>query len=473
MAEYTTWKDESLQAIFEPEGVAVVGASTNPRKLGSLALRALQSSRFPGLIYPVNPSLGGRRLGGLKAYSSLMEVPDPLDLVLVAVQALRVPEVMEDCAERGVRGAVIFSAGFRELGPAGQELERKVSHIAGRARIGVVGPNCLGVGNIPSRLNATFFPYPAPIKPGGVSLVSQSGGVAGLMLYGAVDAGLGVAKFASIGNRTNLDFPDFIRYLGKDPQTKVIGLFVEGTEEGRRLMKEASHVTPNKPILAYKVGRTKTASRAAVSHTGSLAGRSELYSAAFRQAGIIEVRGISELIDTAKALSLLRQLPRGRRVAIITHTLGPSIIAAEILEERGALLPPPSQQTVDGINRALRLSVNLPIDNPIDLLAVGWARPDIFAQALQLAANENTYDALLTIFSPNYQEDIGGGTPVQALLRVAQESGKPIITVLNSPESQPPPEKRVLEDGGIPVFHSPERGAKVLANVIAYAQTKR
>lgn len=462
-----SWKDAALDAIFNPTSIAIIGASDNPRKLGHLTFRALQSSSFPGTIHLVNRTLEIVR--GQKTHARIQDISDPVDLALIAVQGFSVPTVLADCTEKGVKGAVIYSSGFKELGAPGRALEEEVARIANAAHIGVIGPNCLGVGNVAKQLNATFFPHPALIKRGSVSLVSQSGGVAGLMLYTAVDAQVGIAKYASIGNRVNLDFADLIHYFGHDADTRVICLFVEGTEDARRMMDEARRVTLRKPILAFKVGKTPIAQQAALSHTGSLAGRGELYSSAFRQACIQEVEGVTELIDTAKMLSLLPYLPRGNRVACVTHTLGPTIIATEILEKRGVQLPPPSAETARRIQAAMELPVPLPISNPIDLLALGWARPDIFAEALRIAAGEDQYDAFLTVFSPNFQDDIGGGTPTEGLIQVTSEFKKPRVAILNAPESFPPREKQVLEEAGIPVFSSPERGARALANVIDYA----
>ncbi len=463
-----SWKMASLKAIFEAQSVVIIGASNKPRKLGSLTLRALKASKFPGSIFLVNPAI--QQIGKDPVHSHLDDIEKPIDLALIAVQALQVPAVLRECAKKEIKGAVIYSAGFKELGLPGQQLETEIAEIANANHIGVIGPNCLGIGNIPNQLNATFFPYPTPIKPGAVSLISQSGGVAGLMLYAAVDSQLGIAKFASIGNRVNLDFADFIHYLGEDQETRVICLFIEGTDEARQLVQEAQRIVKKKPILAYKVGISPAAKRATLSHTGSLAGSSRLYSSAFRQAGIQEVSNVSELIDTAKALAILRFLPKGNRVACVTHTLGPTIIASDILEANGIILPLPSASVVQKIQETMHLPVPLPIANPIDLLALGWARPDIFAAALRIAAADDQFDAFLTVFSPNFQEDIGGGTPTQELIQVAQQSKKPIIAILNSPESFPPPEKAILEERGIPVFSSPERGAKALANIINYSQ---
>ncbi len=465
-----SWKMTALDAIFKPSTIAIIGASDKPRKLGSLTLRALHSSNFPGPFFLVNPSL--EWIGKHKVYPKIQDTPKPVDLALIAVSGFNVPGILKDCVEKGVKGAVIYSAGFKELGEAGSALEQEIAKIASKAKIGIIGPNCLGIGNVPYNLNGTFFPYPTPVTPGCVSLVSQSGGVAGLMLYAAVDAQLGIAKFASIGNRVNLDFADFIHYFGNDSETRIICLFIEGTDDARRMVEEAQRISSEKPILAFKVGKTPTAQQAALSHTGTLAGRGELYSSAFRQAGIQEVDCVRELIDTAKALSIIRHLPRGNRVACVTHTLGPTIIAAEILEKQGIHLPPPSSQTIQGIHKIMQLPIPIPINNPIDLLALGWARPNIFAEALRLAAAEEQYDAFLTVFSPNFQVDIGGGTPTEALIEIAKESKKPIFAILNAPESYQPPEKKILEASGIPVFASPERGAKALANIISYSKMK-
>jgi acetyltransferase len=324
----------------------------------------------------------------------------------------------------------------------------------------------LGAGNNNIKLNATFFPHPVGLKKGRVSLVSQSGGVAGLMIYAASDAGLGVAKFASIGNRVNIDFDDMLRFLGQDPETEVVCLFVEGTERGRSMYEEMAKLTPRKPVIVYKVGKTPASMRAAKSHTGSLAGQQELYSAAVRQANGIEVESVSDMIDTARVLVASGGRRRGPNVAILTHTLGPALIAAQILEEHGIQLPMPVPETALRIEEMLSMPVHIPISNPIDLLAQGWAEPRVFAGALQLLMKDDRYDALMTVFSPNYQEEIGGGMPVEDIAKYANESDKIVVAVLNAPESRPPPGKSVLEDGGVPVFSSPERAARALANAL-------
>ncbi|RDE13747.1 MAG: hypothetical protein C4K47_05370 [Candidatus Thorarchaeota archaeon] len=457
------WKDESLSKLFNPETIAVVGASDKPQKLGGLALRALSTSKCN--LIPVNPRISS--LGGLKCYPSVEAAGQEVDLAVIALQAPLILPAIQDCAAAGVKSAIVFSAGFRELGEAGEELQAQMKAVADAAHIAIIGPNCLGAGNSNIGLNATFFPHPVELKKGKVSLVSQSGGVAGLMIYAASDAGLGIAKFASIGNRVNVDFDDMLRFLAQDSETEVVCLFVEGTERGRSMYEEMAKLTPRKPVVVYKVGKTPAAMRAARSHTGSLAGQQRLYSAAVHQAKGIEVDTVSDMIDAAKVLVASSGRRRGPNAVILTHTLGPALIVAQILEERGIRLPMPLPDTATTIEEMLSMPVHVPISNPVDLLAQGWSEPRIFAGALELLLKDDRYDALMTVFSPNYQEDIGGGMPVEHIVRCANESDKIVIAVLNAPESRPPPGRSVLEEGGIPVFFSPERAARALASVLA------
>jgi len=304
------------------------------------------------------------------------------------------------------------------------------------------------------------------LKKGSTAILSQSGGVCGQMLYRAADVGLGISKFVSVGNRVNIDFDSLLRYLRDDPETSVVCMFVEGTERAREMYRETSLVTERKPVIAFKVGRTPASMRAAVSHTGSLAGSAELYSACFKQARATEVSSVSEMIDTAKIFAVSKNRPTGRRVAVLTHTLGTALVAAQALEENGGVVPVPSEGISSQIEQLLQLPVRFPISNPIDLLATGWSEPRIFADAFRIIIESNEFDALLAVFSPNYQEEIGGGLPIADMTDAAKASKKTVVCVLNSPETKPPPGMDRLEEAGIPCFSSPERAGKALANVI-------
>ncbi|MFW9844768.1 MAG: acetate--CoA ligase family protein [Candidatus Thorarchaeota archaeon] len=454
--------------MFNPKSIAIIGASDKPEKLGALTLLALGS--YKGKLYPVNPRL--KSIGELQCYPSVTSIDDQVDLVMIAVGPQHVLPAISDCAQANVGGVIIFSAGFKELGEIGTEHQEKLRKVVDDARIAVIGPNCLGAGNPRISMNATFFPHPIPMKGGSVAMVSQSGGVTGLMLYRASDRGLGVSKFASVGNRVNIDFHDMVSYLRQDEETKVICLFIEGTEYGREMMDEIKLTTPEKPVIVFKVGKTPASREAALSHTGSLAGNSALYSAAIKQSGAIEVSGVSEMIDTAHLLSVCPHQPKGNRVAVVTHTLGIALIAAQTLELNGAALPTPSSQTADAIQSLLQMPVRIPIKNPVDLLAQGWAQPEIFANAFERILKEDYYDCVMIVFAPNYQEGIGGGIPIDKIVEVSKAVSKPVISILSSPDDNKPPGYEILEAAGIPFYSSPQRAAKALCNMIRLSKKR-
>jgi acetyltransferase len=229
---------------------------------------------------------------------------------------------------------------------------------------------------------------------------------------------------------------------------------------------EIRKTTPEKTVIAFKVGKTPASQEAALSHTGSLAGNSDIYSAALKQAGALEVSSVEEMMDSARILSILKHRPKGNRVAIVTHTLGIALIAAQTLELNGAELPLPSEETAQSIQSMLNMPVEVPIKNPVDLLAQGWANPKIFSDAFDAVLSEEQYDAAMIVFSPNYQDEIGGGVPIDAIVETANRVGKPVVSVLTSPDSRKPPGYDVLESAGIPFFSSPQRAAKALANVL-------
>ena len=243
------WKNDSLDKLFNPNSIAVVGASDKPDKLGALTLMALQS--YKGDVYPINPRI--KKIGESKCYPSLANIEEQVDLVMIALGPQYILPTLIECSEVGVKGAIIFSAGFKELGGVGIEHQKRVREIADAGHIAVIGPNCLGAGNCNIGLNATFFPHPTPIKGGSVAMVSQSGGVTGLMIYRAADSDLGISKFASVGNRVNIDFHDMLRYLREDSDTEVICLFIEGTEYAREMTEEIRKTTPEKPVIAFKL----------------------------------------------------------------------------------------------------------------------------------------------------------------------------------------------------------------------------
>ena len=460
------WKNDSLDKLFNPKSIAVIGASDKSDKLGALTLIALQS--YKGNVFPVNPRI--KKIGDSKCYPAITDIGEQVDLAMIALGPQYILPTLRECAKVGVKGAIIFSAGFKELGGIGVEHQQKVKEIADAEHIAVIGPNCLGAGNCNIDLNATFFPHPTPMKGGSVAMVSQSGGVTGLMIYRAADSDLGVSKFASVGNRVNIDFHDILRYLREDPETEVICLFMEGTEYAREMFDEIKRTAPEKPVITFKVGKTPASREAALSHTGSFAGNADLYSAAIRQSGAIEVSGVGEMIDTARVLTICKHRPRGGNVAVVTHTLGIALIAAQTLELNGVKLPLPSDEIAKTIESKLNMPVEIPIKNPVDLLAQGWADPRIFAESFELILNEEQFDAVMIVFSPNYQEGIGGGVPIKEIVEATRKVSKPVVSILASPDTKKPPGHEILESAGIPFFSSPQRAAQALANMLKLAR---
>ncbi|HUL29071.1 MAG TPA: CoA-binding protein, partial [Thermodesulfobacteriota bacterium] len=283
---------EAMEALFEPKAVAVIGASDNPGKLGSHVMRSLTEGKYPGKIYPVNP--GKDEIMGLRTYPSLRQIPESVDLSVIVLPAESVPKAVVECGEKGVRGIVLITAGFKEIeDKKGEALQREITDLADRSGIKIIGPNTFGIVNLHLPLNASFTPEFSWVEKGGISLVSQSGGMSHLMAFLSLQNKVGMSKIVGLGNRCNVDFAETVEYLIQDSQTKVIALYLEGIDHPKKLMEATRRGNGEKPILAYKVGRSPTSDRASQFHTGSLAGKHEVYEGAFKQAGILTV-GSSE-----------------------------------------------------------------------------------------------------------------------------------------------------------------------------------
>ena len=312
----------SLSHYFSPSGIAVIGASNDPGKAGYQIYKNLLDLGFEGPVYPVNPNLS--ELFGHTCYSSLKEIEGPLELIVVTIPAFGVPRIFEEARSRGdVRAAVIIASGFSETKiPERVELEKRVLQIAKEANIRVMGPNCVGVMNTSKHLDTTFAAGIVQ-TPGGMSVISQSGSLgASLMMFATHQpASMGFAKWAHVGNQSDVDVLEVMRYYKDDPDTRVIAVYMEGINNAREFLEVAREVSEKKPIIALKVGRSEAGSGAAASHTGSLVGSDALYDASFRQTGIVRVETIEELLDTAKAISM-QPLPKGNRIAILTEEIG-------------------------------------------------------------------------------------------------------------------------------------------------------
>lgn len=456
---------EKFDPLFNPETAAVVGASDNPFKLGYYVMKSITEMGFKGEVIPVKPD--GGEIMGLKVYASLLDIPGSVDLVVVVVPAQYVLGVVEECVQKKVKGVVIISSGFREIDDhSGEELQARIAETANRAGIPIIGPNTFGIVNCNGNLNATFSPD-FNINKGDIAVVGQSGGMTGVTLGNFRGSYAGFSKIVGLGNRCNTDFADIMAYLIEDPETGVICSYMEGIDDPRRLIETARIRTNGKPIIIYKSGRSSISNKAARSHTGSMAGRYEIYQSAFRQAGIIPVDSSEELADSARILCKTR-LPRGNRTAILVAQAGLGIVAGDICEQRGLELPAltgNSKETVDKLLPPMSMR-----SNPIDL-ALGWYSPDLSAGIIQALADDPDIDALMIMIL------VGGANTAMldiiARPMLSAKDKKPIVTCfLGEGEDF---DKRIaeLEDQGIVNYPNPERAAVALSNLVRHANWLR
>ncbi len=380
-----------VEVFFKPRGIAVIGASRDPEKPGHVILYNLRNS-FNGPVYPVNPRADV--ILGMKAYPSILEVPDPVDLAVIAVPAPIVPRVVEEAGKRGVDGVIVISGGFREVGPEGAALEKKVLEIIRKYGMRMIGPNCIGVYSPPAGINATFFDPQRQGLPGSgpIAFLSQSGALGAAMLDWAEMRGIGVSRFVSLGNKADVDESDLLTYLKKDDATQSIALYIEGVEDGKRFREALEDTTPHKPIVALKAGRSEAGARAAASHTGSLAGSYRVYEAVFRQTGVILANTPAEMFDLAMALALQPPM-QGNRVGIVTVGGGSGVMATDAAEVLGLKVPEFSSTTQSKLRRIL-----LPIAsprNPVDV--TGSAVDEHLLESLRVVAESGEVDGILLI----------------------------------------------------------------------------
>ena len=452
---------ETLDLFFSPRSIAVIGASRDPRKLGYVLLDNLQRSRYQGRLYAVNPT--AQRILGLTCHPNVREIEETPDLVLVTVPARAVAEVLEQCGERGVRAAVVITAGFRETGPAGARAEAELAAVAKRFGIRLIGPNSVGVINTSAGMNATFAET-APVQYE-VGMFSQSGAVATAILDWARSIDLGFSKFVSLGNMADLTDIDFLEYLGRDPETKIIVGYLEGITNGRRFMEVARAITATKPVIVVKVGSTEAGARAAVSHTGALASSDALVDAAFRQVGVVRALTLAELFDYTLCFAYA-PLPRGPRVAVVTNAGGPGVMASDAIERMGLQLAELSPESVRGLQE--RLPEAAATGNPIDVL--GDAGADRYQAALELVRDDPAVDAIVVMLTP--QRVTEPEQTARVISYIAREQTKPLVAAFMGGHAVERGRK-LLDEAHVPVYAYPERAVRALAALVRYASYRR
>ena len=446
-----------LDPFFAPETVAVIGATENPGSVGRTLFWNLISNPFGGTVFPVNPKRSN--VLGVKAYPGIRDVPEKVDLAVVVTPAFTVPKVIGECVDAGVKAAIVISAGFKELGPQGAELEKETVAQARRGRIRVIGPNCLGVMSPTTGLNATFAA--AMARPGNIGFISQSGALCTAVLDWSLRELVGFSSFISIGSMADVGWGDLIDYLGDDPRTRSIILYMETIGDARSFLSAAREVALTKPIIVIKAGRTEAAAKAAASHTGSLAGSDEVLNAAFRRTGVLRVNSMGDLFYVAEVLGK-QPRPKGPRLAILTNAGGPGVLATDSLIGAGGELAELAPETMEALNQILPAAWSR--NNPIDIL--GDAAPERYAKAVTVAAQDPHTDGLLVILTPQAMTD-----PTQTaeqLKPYAKLDGKPILASwMGGPGVRAG--EAILNNVGIPTFAYPDTAARIFSYMWQYS----
>jgi acetyltransferase len=439
---------QALDAIFAPKNVAVVGATENPGSVGRTIMWNLITNPFGGTVFPVNPKRPS--VMGVKSYPSVTAIPEPVDLVVIVTPAPTVPGIIQESVDKGIRGAIIISAGFKETGPEGAALEQQILQIA-KGKMRIIGPNCLGVMSPRNGLNATFAG--AMARPGNVGFISQSGALLTSVLDWSFNENVGFSAFVSIGSMLDVNWGDLISYLGDDPNTTSIVIYMESVGDARSFLSAAREVALSKPIIVIKAGRTEAAAHAAASHTGALTGSDEVLDAAFRRVGVLRVDHISDIFYTVEVLAK-QPRPAGNRLTILTNAGGPGVLATDALIGGGGELAEITEETIAKLNEFLPSAWSH--NNPIDIL--GDAGPDRYAKALEIAAQDPNSDGLLVILTPQAMTD-----PTQTaehLKPYAHIEGKPVLAswmggaVVAAGEA-------ILSRSNIPTFPYPDTATRL------------
>jgi acetyltransferase len=448
---------QPLDVFFSPKTVAVIGATENPNTVGRTLLWNLLTSPFGGTVFPVNPKRPN--VLGIKAYKSVSDIPEQVDLAVIITPPPTIPGIIKECGECGVRGAVVISAGFKEIGAEGAALEVKLLEEARAANIRVVGPNCLGVMSPLSGLNATFATTIA--RPGSVGFISQSGALCTAVLDWSLKEVVGFSAFISIGSMVDVGWGDLIYYLGNDPKTRSIVIYMESIGDAGAFLSAAREVALNKPIIVIKPGRSAAAAKAAASHTGSLTGSDEVLEAAFRRSGVLRVNNIADLFYMAEVLSK-QPSPKGPRLTIVTNAGGPGVMATDALIMGGGELAELTPDTMAAYNAVLPPTWSH--NNPVDI--IGDASPERYAKALDIAARDANSDGMLVILTPQAMTD---PTQIAEQLKpLAKQEGKPVLASWMGGVDVAAGEA-ILNKANIPTFPYPDTAARAFNYMWQYS----
>jgi acetyltransferase len=439
---------KNMTKMFNPKVVAIFGATARKGSVGHALMDNIIGSGFDGIVYPINPKR--TNVLGVKAYSNISEIPDPVDLAIIATPAQSAPTIVEDCGINGVSSILLISAGFAEAGEEGKELMKQISASLRKYKMNLIGPNCLGFIKPSIKFNATFASKMA--LPGKIAFISQSGALCTAILDWSIEQNVGFSHFVSIGSMMDISFNDLIDYFGTDYQTNSIVIYMESLKDARSFLSAARAFARNKPIIVLKAGKSSEGAQAAMSHTGSLAGNDFVFDAAFKRAGIIRVDTIEELFHIAQALAM-QPKPSNNRLAIVTNAGGPGVIATDTLIAKGGRLAHLSDEIIEELNQ--HLSPHWSKGNPLDVL--GDAGPEQYAKALEMCYKDKNVDGILVILTPQAMTD--PTAVAKKLAEIGKKSSKTVLAcwmgAADIREGQ-----KVLEANNIPVYQTPEDAVK-------------
>jgi acetyl coenzyme A synthetase (ADP forming)-like protein len=448
-----------LRCLFEPKSVAVIGASHDPKKLGHVIFKNFIEGGFKGDVYPINPNID--KILNRKCYPSVLDVPGSIDHAVIAVPAPAVAKVLTECGEKGVKGAVVITSGFAEVGNI--KGEKELVEIAKKYDITLIGPNCLGLIDTKAKVDSVFLPMYKLQRPkkGDIAFIAQSGAVGSCVIDLAAEMGVGISKFVSYGNASVVNECDLLEYLRDDPNTRVIAAYFEMVKDGKRFLRIAKDVAQNKPVIAIKAGKTAGGMKAAASHTAAMAGSADVYSAVFRQTRIIEVESLTDLFDYSKIF--LQPAPKGRRVGIITNGGGVGVLTTDWAERHGLQLANFSDETKKKAREKFPPHVN--IGNPLDL--AGDADKERYEYALELLMDDDNVDSIITIIL--FQTVSLDASVNDVIIAASQKRKKPIIAISIGGEYTKK-NKVILESAGVPTYTSPYVATGALSKLTWYAR---
>lgn len=453
-----------LESFFSPKSVAVIGASHTHGKLGRIVFENFIHGGYRGRVYPINPN--PVPIDGIGVYPSVKKLPEKADLAVIVTPAKAVPGLLKECAEAGIKSIVIISSGFSETGKAGKELEDECKKIMEKNKLQIMGPNCLGVYDSISRVDTLFIGQSRLGRPkeGGIAFISQSGAVGATMLDWLNDQDIGISKFVSYGNGIGVNEADLLEYVADDPKTKVIVSYIEGLKsDGMRFMEAAKRAAKKKPVIVLKAGKTDKGTAAVASHTGSIAGSAKVYSAAFKQSGLIEATDWTELFDIARAFAS-QPLPAGNKLLIVTDGGGFGVMAADEADKRGIELKEPSERMRNTLKAAMPSYVSF--HNPIDLTG------DVTTERYELAIEEGMkeYDGIVVIAI--FQVPLLDKNVASSIAAIANKHRKPVLCCSAGGEFTKNI-VRELEDRGVPVYLTPERAVRVFDAMLKYSKSRQ